>query len=69
MPTVRRVYGSNSTFRTADSILYNDGRHGSRGFELNMEEHTEERMEESVEDLFEISRSFLLLKFKEVMIK
>lgn len=34
-----------------------------------MEEHTEERMEESVEDLLEISRSFLLLKFKEVMIK
>ena len=64
MPTVCRVYGSNSTFRAADSILYNDGRHGSRGFELNMEEHTEERMEESVEDLLEISRSFLLIEQK-----
>lgn len=29
-----------------------------------MEEHTEERMEESVEDLLEISRSFLLIEQK-----
>lgn len=34
-----------------------------------MEEHTEERMEESVEDLLEISRSFLLFKFKELMMR
>lgn len=65
MPTVRRVYGSNSTGWVENGVLHNSGWHGSRGFELNMEEHTEQCMEEDMEDLFMNSGSFLLFKIKE----